>query len=1110
MKLKKIAAVLLCAVIVVTGNGLPKCFKGMDNNLVSAAEIIEPDIRYDFEAVNGKNVTNSGSNTSIGDATIVGFGTIVSDSERGNVFYNHAANEYDRTVRQNYLKLDNNALKNAITGNAFSLSMWMKFDASKVDIMQDHKFRWADIFVAYDSTAWDKYPMVKLGVNLIGRMNNTQSDKAAYFDSADMGNYLADSRWHQIIFTISTTKTCIYVDGKEMTSISFDGRRGATVGDFFSSSKNKINTICIGGNSLWNEDPDMIAMFDDVCIYNAELSKEQISQMSGYIENGVSFNEVAITTGKAISYTVNSDVINTNDIKSYSWMVGDKQVSTSSAAYIPNENDIENTITLRITLKNGSYTECKTYYSIFPVLYIDSDTSYGSVGNEYVDVNFNLTGSGYTQEQLYNGNAEIKLRGNSTAGLAKRPFKVKLESKADIFGHGKSKHWVLLANGIDVSLVRNKLLQGLAGDLGLDYMESEYVSLVYNGEYQGVYELSEHVRIGDTRVNIYDWEDLAEDGAKAIAKSLRSSGVITENEYDVVKDELEDELAMNYTWVDSSTHAFNSSYLKQLGKAYTYNMAEYIDFTTIPERTGGVLLEMDFWYEIQERKEPNLKTAYALPIYTNTPDSLEVKFDTLVNYMDKYVQAMEYSLHSTDFVFKNSDAHYRVDNQGYYDGSKRVDVTYKKSSFTSDEYNGWHYTDFLDIDSAINNMLICEVSLNWDCMKNSFFMYKDVDGKMIFGPVWDFDWAWGNSMGQDTNAPETWQTTNEWFANEQFYQTVQWNRLLIRDPYFIVRLYERYNEVRDSYIAPLVNSKREQLSTAIMKAAYANDARWGTAFSATAGQNFNEQTNYIQTFLNRRLTWLDKQFTSIDTLMDSLGYYVRSNDITTDKVDTSSENGYTTISIKVNNAKIKKVSFQVNGKKFYTADVANGMATVKVPDSALVADGSLNVVQYRGMNAVGGYVVNSKGTNSGDYTNAISNYTTFTKEISKDVVVDTAPGVIVDGEELDNNGTIGGNAGEVDTSGSNSEVESSSEKETEKEDRTEQNDKDNHESTGSLSNDYISNDLIEPTDEGANDTGVSDGMNGWLLAGVIIIIVGVGAVTVFIILKKNGIIGKKV
>ncbi len=1089
MKIKRFLGIFLCTIFFVTGSSIA----------FAANDKPDPVVKYDFESVSGKNVTNTGTNTSIGSATIIGSGTIVNDAERGKVFYNHAANEYDRTVRTNYLQLDSKIMSDAINGNAFSLTMWMKFDNTKIDIVDEWwGFRWADIFVAYDSDAWNKYPMMKLGVNLIGRVNNTQSNDDYYFDTADMGNYLSDGKWHQIAFTISTSKTVIYVDGKEMSSIILNGGRGQTVGDLFSNTKNLMDVICVGGNSLWNEDPDMCAMFDDICIYNVELTASQISQASGKIDGGVKFDSNVISAGKTIKYTIDSSLINKNNIKSYEWYVGDKKVSTGSAGYTPTANDAENTIKLKVILKDGSYSECSAYYSLFPILYIDSNTSYGSVGWDYVNVNFKLMGSSYTDEQLYDGTAEIKLRGNSTSGLAKRPFKVKLESKTDLLGMGSNKHWVLLADAIDLSLLRNKLLQSLAGDFGLDYMESEYVVLMYNGEYQGIYELSEHVRIGKTRVDIFDWEDLAEDGAKAIAKALRSDGTITEAQYDAVKDALEDELSSDYAWVTSSSHSFTSAYLKKLGKTSTFDMTKYLDFNSeVPKVTGGVLLEMDFWYEIQNWAEPNIKTAYALPIYTNTPDSTEVKFNTLVSYIDKYVQAMEYSLHSTDFVFKNSDIHYRVEDQGWYDGSKRVGVTYTKNNFTSNEYDGWHYTDFLDIDSAINNMLICEISLNWDSMKNSFFMYKDIDGKMIFGPTWDFDWAWGNSMGQDTNAPETWQTTNEWFANEQYYQTVQWNRLFIRDPYFIVKLYERYHEIRDAYFAPMVNKTVKEMSLANSAAAMANYNRWGTAFSATAGQTYDKQVSHIQTFLNKRLTWLDKQFVDVDTLISSLGYYIISDDITTGKIDTSKEKGYTYITAKVDNSKIKKVSFQVNGKNFYVVDVKNNEATAKIPDSVLVTDGGLNVVQFRGMDSSEKYVVNLNGTETGNYTNAISNYTTFKKTISNDVENNDVPGVIVDGEEITTD------AGETETESTTEEETSEEEttkKDTDDKDSNNSANKDNDEETTENSNEVLENGVGDKKEKEEDKVP---------LIPIIIMIILLGVIVVIIVLWKFGYIGVK-
>ena len=106
------------------------------------------------------------------------------------------------------------------------------------------------------------------------------------------------------------------------------------------------------------------------------------------------------------------------------------------------------------------------------------------------------------------------------------------------------------------------------------------------------------------------------------------------------------------------------------------------------------------------------------------------------------------------------------------------------------------------MDSLVNNFIFCEFAMNWDSMKNSFFLYKDIDGLAKIGPQWDFDWAWGNRNMYWINTwyPTSWHTTENAFTVEQYYQTVQWNRMLIRDPYFLTLAYEKWHQIRGTVI----------------------------------------------------------------------------------------------------------------------------------------------------------------------------------------------------------------------------------------------------------------------------------------------------------------------
>lgn len=75
---------------------------------------------------------------------------------------------------------------------------------------------------------------------------------------------------------------------------------------------------------------------------------------------------------------------------------------------------------------------------------------------------------------------------------------------------------------MDESLLRNKTSYDLSGKMGMVYLKSTNVEVILNGVYAGNYQLVGNVRIDKSRVNIHNWEDVASDAAKAIAKKKAS------------------------------------------------------------------------------------------------------------------------------------------------------------------------------------------------------------------------------------------------------------------------------------------------------------------------------------------------------------------------------------------------------------------------------------------------------------------------------------------------------------------------------------------------------------------------------------------------------------
>lgn len=122
---------------------------------------------------------------------------------------------------------------------------------------------------------------------------------------------------------------------------------------------------------------------------------------------------------------------------------------------------------------------------------------------------------------------EIKARGNYTrTGFSKKPFKLKLGKKQNLLGltPEKSKHYAILAHADDnKGYLRNFTGFNLGHRIGLPWTPSQQpIEVVINGNYRGLYFLTESIRVGDGRVPVEELDDNVSD------PSLISGGYIVE------------------------------------------------------------------------------------------------------------------------------------------------------------------------------------------------------------------------------------------------------------------------------------------------------------------------------------------------------------------------------------------------------------------------------------------------------------------------------------------------------------------------------------------------------------------------------------------------------
>ena len=108
----------------------------------------------------------------------------------------------------------------------------------------------------------------------------------------------------------------------------------------------------------------------------------------------------------------------------------------------------------------------------------------------------------------YEGRGRIRGRGNSTwEWYPKKPYRLKLDKKAEILGLAADKDWVLLANYRDPTHLMNTFVFEMGAALDIPYPNhSRYVELTVNGDYKGLYQLTEQVEQGKNRVAVDEHE----------------------------------------------------------------------------------------------------------------------------------------------------------------------------------------------------------------------------------------------------------------------------------------------------------------------------------------------------------------------------------------------------------------------------------------------------------------------------------------------------------------------------------------------------------------------------------------------------------------------------
>lgn len=174
-----------------------------------------------------------------------------------------------------------------------------------------------------------------------------------------------------------------------------------------------------------------------------------------------------------------------------------------------------------------------------PVLVINTENHQEIYSKEvYINATYYLDPRGIDGVEAF-GSADnplplqIKGRGNYTWTFNKKPYRLKLDKKAALLGMESSKHFALMAHADDSrAFMRNLTGFEVSRMSGLPWTPADQpCEVILNGDYKGLYFLTETIRFDKKRINLSNPDDDVEAWLEANADKTYEDYPFTDEDY---------------------------------------------------------------------------------------------------------------------------------------------------------------------------------------------------------------------------------------------------------------------------------------------------------------------------------------------------------------------------------------------------------------------------------------------------------------------------------------------------------------------------------------------------------------------------------------------------
>jgi hypothetical protein len=265
-----------------------------------------------------------------------------------------------------------------------------------------------------------------------------------------------------------------------------------------------------------------------------------------------------------------------------------------------------------------------------------------------------------------------------------------------------------------------------------------------------------------------------------------------------------------------------------------------VDITTLnpndvsgDDLTGGYIIKIDKWDGenvggwYSEPQLENYSGFYYQYHYPKPDDIVTEQQGYIINYIDNFEQVI---------INENS----------------------------SDSISG--YANIINWYSFVDFLIMQEIAKNVDGYRLSNYMYKDNDsndGRLVAGPIWDFNLGFGNADYYEGWDTQGWQV-DAILPSDDFGNPFWWS-LIWSDENFRWSVQQRWYELRQNMLSnSAVNTVIDSLQDHIGVAADRNFERWSTLGEYVwpnyfIGETYEEEVEYLRDWIMTRMEWMDNE-----------------------------------------------------------------------------------------------------------------------------------------------------------------------------------------------------------------------------------------------------------